>query len=148
MDAEAAFIAHQAAMRVDGEWLCESIPEDQWNNTVVLPFPGGDANARVAGTNAGFFITRAAFDDPARREAAVSLLKNLTSEPTASSLFLACGDSLLQSACTLFDGETALCPPLMDLWSMDAYDALMNEMSGAVSGTTDVNQAIRTAFQQ
>lgn len=149
MDAEAAFLSREAAMRVDGEWLCESVLEDQWNNTVVLPFPSAVAsqeNARIASANAGFYVTRAAFDDPVRREAAISLLQSLLSEPAASSLFLSCGDSLMQSARELLTGDVTLCPLLMDVVSFERYDALMLQVGQMASGEADISETIKAAF--
>lgn len=146
LDAETAFINHEAAMRFDGEWLCESIPEAQWNNTVVVSLSGMTENAVIGGTNAGFCLTRAAFDDPIRRQAALSLLKTLISEPTASSLFLSCGGSLKESICALFDGDIELCPPLMDVIDFDAYDSLMTQLGGMADGSADIETTIRTAF--
>lgn len=147
LDAEAAFLSHQAAMRVDGEWLCDLIAEDQWNNTAVMAFPGTPENALVAGANAGFYMTRAAFDDPARREAALSLLKTLVSEPTASTLFLSCGGALMESVNALFAAPRTLCPPLMDVIGFDAFDAWMIEAGNMASGSADIAQTVRKAFE-
>lgn len=146
VDAESAFLSHEAAMRFDGEWLCESIPDAQWNNTVVISIPGATESALVAGTNAGFYLTRAAFDDPDRREAALSLLRTLLSEPTASTLFLSCGDTLLESVIALFDADAVLCPPLMDVANFDTYDSLLTQLGGMADGSVDIETTIRTAF--
>lgn len=147
LDAETAFLQHEAAMRVDGEWLCDLIAEEQWNNTSVMAFPGTPENALVAGTNAGFYVTRAAFDDPARREAALSLLKTLVSEPTASTLFLSCGGSLMESVNALFDTQRTLCPPLMDVIGFDAFDVWMLEAISMADGSADIAQTVRKAFE-
>lgn len=147
MDAETAFLNHEAAMRFDGEWLCESIPEAQWNNTVIVSIPGETQNALVAGTNAGFYVTRAAFDDPERRQAALSLLKTLISEPTSATLFLSCRDALLESAVALLDADTVLCPSLMDAMDFDAYDFLLTQLGGMADGSADIDTTIRMAFE-
>ena len=79
-------------------------------------------------------------------QAALSLLKTLISEPTASSLFLSCGGSLKESICALFDGDIELCPPLMDVIDFDAYDSLMTQLGGMADGSADIETTIRTAF--
>ena len=134
-------------MRVDGEWLCDLIAEEQWNNSAVIPFPGTPENARVASANAGFYVTRAAFDDPVRREAALSLLRTLVSEPTASTLFLSCGGALMESVNALFDAPGTLCPPLMDVIGFDAFDAWMLQVGNMANGSADIAQTVRTAFE-
>lgn len=147
LDAEAAFLNHEAAMRVDGEWLCELIAQEQWSNTTVIPFPGTQEGALVAGANAGFYMTRAAFDDPARREAALSLLRTLVSEPTASTLFLSCGGALMESVNALFEKELTLCPPLMDVIGFEAFDQWMLEAGNMAAGSADIAQTVRKAFE-
>ncbi len=71
------FKEKKAAMQLDGSWYLGGIPDQ--DNTVVCTFPtvpNGkiEAGAAITGFSSGFYITRKAWDDPAKREAAVNFL--------------------------------------------------------------------------
>jgi raffinose/stachyose/melibiose transport system substrate-binding protein len=77
------FKSKQAAMQLDGSWFLGGI-EDQ-ENTVVIAFPGienqkAEAGSMVGGISSGFYITRKAWDDPAKRDAAVKFVMAQTSQ--------------------------------------------------------------------
>lgn len=61
-------------MLLEGSWYLPQV-EDQ-ENTVVIPFPGVpdgqvEDGTIIGGMTTGFYITRRAWDDPGKREAAV-----------------------------------------------------------------------------
>ncbi|HKM04402.1 MAG TPA: hypothetical protein VJZ04_07370 [Lachnospiraceae bacterium] len=73
----------QAAMQLDGSWFLGGV-EDQ-DNTVVIAFPGidgqkADAGAIVGGISTGFYITRKAWEDPDKRDAAVKYVMAQTNQ--------------------------------------------------------------------
>lgn len=77
------FVDGQAAMQLDGNWRAGSIEDT--DNTVVVAFPGvedqkAEANAIVSGISSGFYITKKAWDDPAKRDAAVKFVMAHTSK--------------------------------------------------------------------
>lgn len=68
----------KAAMQLDGSWYAGQIEDT--DNTVVIAFPGLDgqkaqAGAMVGGISSGFYITKKAWDDPDKREAAVKFVE-------------------------------------------------------------------------
>lgn len=68
----------KAAMQLDGSWYAGGIPDTE--NTVVIAFPGvpdqkAKAGAMVGGISSGFYITKKAWDDPDKREAAVKFVE-------------------------------------------------------------------------
>lgn len=72
----------QAAMELEGSWYVDGIPDQ--DNTVVVAFPifpGGKAEpgAMVAGLSSGFYITKRAWNDPDKRDAAVKFVMMHTS---------------------------------------------------------------------
>lgn len=152
-DAETAFINHEAAMRIDGEWLAQNIAQEQWNNTVVITLPkrdgSADATAIVGSAPSGFFITRSAWDDTARRDAVVSLLTKLLSDPVASQLSLGVDDALNTSINEMIAGVTTLCPALMDIESLDyeAYDAWVLAIGDIASGKTQAATVLEGVFK-
>jgi raffinose/stachyose/melibiose transport system substrate-binding protein len=71
----------QAAMQLDGSWYANGIPDQ--TNTVVVAFPvipGGKATpgSMVGGVSSGFYITRKAWADPDKRDAAVKFVMKHT----------------------------------------------------------------------
>ena len=67
----------KAAMQLDGSWYLGGIKDTQ--NTVVIPFPGvenqkAEAGTIVGGMSSGFYITKKAWNDPDKRDAAVKFV--------------------------------------------------------------------------
>lgn len=91
-DAETAamFGNGEAAFMIDGSWkvgyFTRNYPE-QLDNFVVSFVPGkGErrANEAIGGISMGYFITRKAWDNPQKREAAVEFVFHMTSEEILS----------------------------------------------------------------
>lgn len=73
----------KAAMQLDGSWYAGGIEDKE--NTVVIAFPGlenqkAQKNAIVGGMSSGFYITRKAWEDPDKRDAAVKFVMAHTSK--------------------------------------------------------------------
>lgn len=73
-----------AAMTIEGSWAVGGWSEDTRNNSTVLPFPtvpggAGSGNDIVGGFGSGFYISKASYDDSAKKDTVVELLKHLTS---------------------------------------------------------------------
>lgn len=80
--ARTLFINKKAAMILEGNWFLPAV-EDQ-ENTTVIAFPGSEdspvrGNAVVGGMTSGFYITRRAWEDPDKRDAAVKYVMAQTS---------------------------------------------------------------------
>ncbi len=77
------FKEKKAAMQLDGSWYAGGIEDKE--NTVVIAFPGvenGKAKpgAMVGGISSGFYITKKAWEDPDKRDAAVKFVQAHTSK--------------------------------------------------------------------
>ena len=74
------FRQKKAAMQIDGSWFVNSLSEAGMATTAVMPMPSvsGKGGAIIGGVSMGFYLTRRAWDDPSRRDAAVALLSWLT----------------------------------------------------------------------
>ncbi len=71
------FKEKKAAMQLDGSWYLNGIPDQ--DNTVVIAFPKWDGakspeGAAIQGYSSGFYITKKAWDDPAKRQAALDFV--------------------------------------------------------------------------
>ena len=70
-------------------WTIGSINPDLLDDVEVIPFPAVDASAKKMMTaNVGYFVymSQAAYDDPAKREAAWTLMKYLAGPEVAKGL--------------------------------------------------------------
>lgn len=68
------FAEKKAAMLLEGNWYLPAVKDKE--HTVVLPFPGVqnqkvEAGTVIGGMTSGFYITRRAWNDPEKRDAAV-----------------------------------------------------------------------------
>ncbi len=147
VDTTQTFLEKEAAMQVDGTWLANTIPQESWDSTVMLPFPtynpGADATAVVGQVPMGFYITRAAWDDPARRDAAMQLLEQLTSDEMVKKLAFAYDGALGQSALSMFLNMSAASGYIGDDMTPEARDQWGARAVDVASGTADPAQVIR-----
>lgn len=68
------FINKKAAMLLEGSWYFPSVTDTE--HTLVIPFPGvpdqkAEPGTVIGGITSGFYITRRAWNDPQKRDAAV-----------------------------------------------------------------------------
>ena len=119
------FLNKKAAMQFDGSWLSFSMPPESMETTRVLPMPlregGGTSSCYIGGVSMGFYLTRRAWNSE-RRDAAVGLLKTLTTEENRRRL----GNSglrgpLLDSAEAMADGRI-MTAPLQDSMNQRARE--------------------------
>lgn len=100
----------KAAMQLDGSWYAGNITDT--DNTVVIAFPGvldqkAEANSLIGGISSGFYITKKAWDDPDKRDAAVKFVMAHTSQEGVQRYWEATG-AVSQAAVevTPIDGAT------------------------------------------
>jgi raffinose/stachyose/melibiose transport system substrate-binding protein len=132
----------KAAMQLDGSWFANGIPEANWNTTAVMPFPAyaadADPNAFIGGVSMGFYLSRKAWNDPTKRDAAVDLLAFLTNEENGRQLStFAFGGELLQSSYKLLDNEQVMLPPIQDAMNAEARSAWFAMIPALVDGSAD-----------
>jgi len=147
-DTSRAFLEKEAGMQFDGSWFVARIPEECWNNTVVVPFPvyapEADPTALAGGMSMGFYITRAAWNDLQRREAAVSLLRTLTTDEMRAKLSERNADDALgESIKALLAGASKLCSPVGERMTPEARDILFSSIPGIAEGTKDPASVLR-----
>ena len=132
-DMEQAFLAGEAAMRIDADGLAQMVDPARAENVVVVPLPAKDGEARtmVAGTPAfGVALTRACWQDDARCEAAVSFVtKLLAAQEIVSSTGGALGNSIAALTANAQDCAGLLydlAPDTFDAWSESVVAKLMS----------------------
>lgn len=133
MDAESRFLSGDAAMRIDADVLSQMIAPERADQVVVVSMPPKDGQAReaVVGTPAfGVAVTRSCWQDPARREAAISFVTRLLATqsivtPAAGRL----GESIARLTMNAQDMTGILFdmnPDTFDAWAEGVIAALMS----------------------
>lgn len=84
----------KAAMQLDGNWRIGGITDQE--NVVVVQFPGVENQkatdgAIVGGISSGFYISKKAWEDPAKRDAAVKFVEAHTSKDGVTKYWVAGG---------------------------------------------------------
>lgn len=90
------FATEQAAMMINGSWAIGGLPEEVQEHTTVLPMPvmpEGDATYgdAIAGFSSGYYLSTKAYQNETKKEAAVALIKYLTSQESIKAVAKANG---------------------------------------------------------
>jgi raffinose/stachyose/melibiose transport system substrate-binding protein len=138
----------QAGMQLDGSWYAGGIPDQ--DKTVVVTFPtvpGGKApaGAMVGGISSGFYITKKAWEDPDKKDAAVKFVMAHTNKDAVTKYWGGNG----QAACAVepianmtplgisgldySSAATSISAPTDSRLSQEAYNTLI---AGIVSVST------------
>ncbi len=174
----AMFTEGKAAFLIDGSWkvggivsACQSDPNDpatldsaKLDKFDVTYVPGkGDRKATdlVGGLSSGYFITRKAWDDPAKRAAAVSFVEYLTSDEMVPK-FAQHGASALKNApevdssqfnvlqikaMNMMAGTTSLTGAVQDLFAGDCRVSTFDGMPEIVTGRVAAEDAVAEGLE-
>lgn len=174
----AMFTEGKAAFLIDGSWkvggivsACQSDPEDpatldtdKLANFDVTYVPGnGDRKATdlIGGLSMGYYITKKAWDDPAKRAAAVDFVSYMTSDEivpvfsqhTASALKNAPAvdetqfNALQVKSMEMMSGVTSLTGAVQDLFQGDCRVSTFDGMPEIVTGKVDATDAVATGIE-
>lgn len=151
----AMFLNKEAAMLLDGSWRINAFSEASWQNTIVLPFPAYDdeANPRaiIGGVSTGFYVTRRAWEDETKRDAAVDLLAFLTSDYGRERLGLTFGGKLKESVDAMeatARAEGVLMMPIGDYMDTDVRTYLFGQIPGIADGNADPTEVITETIER
>lgn len=166
-DAEtvAMFGDGKAAFLLDGSWKVGYFSEyyaDCLNNFTVcfVPSKGNRKTTEgIAGISAGYFITRKAWDDPLKREAAVEFVSQLTSNEVVKK-FITTEitalketivpeglNTLQQSAAQIRNSTTGIVGAVQDTISNEARSSLFANIQNVVTGNMSSHDAVEIAMR-
>lgn len=145
------FREKKAAMQVDGSWYANSIPEANWDSTIVMNFPipdggKGDPKAMIGGFSSGFYITKKAWADEAKREAAVQFVQSMTTADSIQKMSVFIGGELAKTAGELAANATAVNGPIDSRMSKEAWNEMVGSASGIAEGSLSVDDALVKIF--
>jgi raffinose/stachyose/melibiose transport system substrate-binding protein len=147
------FKTKQAAMQLDGSWYANGITDQE--NTVVCSFPvipGGKAEPgfMIGGISSGFYITKKAWEDPDKRDAAVKFVMAHTCKDNVTKYWNGNGQAAVAAdpiegmtplgitGLNYSNAATSISAPTDSRISAEAYSAL-------VAGIIDISTGARTA---
>lgn len=135
-EAEARFLSGEAAMRIDMDALAESVPAARADAVTVMALPAIDGNARtmaVGEPSFGLAVTRACMNDPARREAALSLVRTLLDGENAAKLATGATGELGRSIAALCAAAQDCSGTLYNL-NADTFDIWSEQVVAGLMG--------------
>lgn len=154
-----------AAFRIDGSWRVDCFTEnygDELDNYVISCVPAkGERKATeiIGGISMGYFITEKAWNDPAKRDAAVGFVSYLTSDDVLSTFVttdltaLANGakpsglNGLQQSAADANASITAVSGAVQDTVTDETRSELFDSIQDVVTGKMTAHAAIESAIK-
>ena len=157
------FNAGEAAFLIDGSWKVGYFTENaaDLNDFAIAYVPGkGERKATeaIGGISMGYFITRKAWDDAEKREAAVEFVSQLTSDEVMSTFVttevtaLVNGaspaglNSLQQSAADTNATITGIAGAVQDTLTAEARGDLFANIQNVVTGKMTAEEAIESAL--
>ena len=166
-DAEtvALFGEGEAAFLIDGSWKVGYFTENHPDNLedyVISYVPGkGDrpASDAIGGISMGYFITRKAWDDPDKREAAIEFVSHLTADEVLSTFVttevtaLVNGASpaglntIQQSAADANASITGVVGAVQDTITSEAKGDLFGNIQKVVTGQMTAAEAVESAMK-
>jgi len=159
------FGSGKAAFMIEGSWkvgyLSENYP-DALEHFLISYVPAKgyrQATEAIGGISMGYFITRRAWDDPAKREAAVKFVSHLTSNEVLSTFVTTevtalvngaapAGLNLLQQSAAQANANiTGVTGAVQDTISRDARAALFASIPRVVTGSMSAEEAVEAAMR-
>lgn len=161
------FTGKKAAMLLDGSWRAGSIEQaGTADTTEVVAFPGvkdqkAEANTVISGLSSGFYITKKAWEDPDKRDAAVQyVLAHAGAEgvkqywEAGGKVSVAATDlgepeglsKMGESAVKMLNGATALVAPTDSRIGSDPWTAITSEVSKISVGSASAEDAVNAAL--
>ncbi len=155
------FIDKKAAMMIDGSWFAGSVLDQ--DNTTVMSFPsynGIEPNTEIiGGFSSGFYITKKAWDDPAKREAAVNFVMEMTSKESIAEMAKVGGapaaeievptdlSPLASAGLVLSSSASKVEMPIDSTLNKQSWDYIVSNISNIVDGSMDARDVLDQAAE-
>ncbi|MCR4587558.1 MAG: ABC transporter substrate-binding protein [Lachnospiraceae bacterium] len=169
------FTSGRAAFLLDGSWKLGSIElalsqeygdkaEDKLKDFSVTYVPGTgkrSADEMIGGVSMGYYISRKAWDDPEKREAAVAFVSYMTSDPIVrkfarynmTALKNTRGEEmqtlngLEQAAADMVAGAKSFTPAVQDLFQGQCREPIFDGMPRILTGKVTPYEAVKKSLE-
>lgn len=155
--AESLFNEKKAAMILTGSWFASGITDQE--NTIVMPFPAieggkGQTGEIIGGVSVGFYITKKAWKDPEKRDAAVKFVMAHTNKEAIRRYWNGYGQPaadvepiegmtpLALSGIQFINATKSISPALDARISQEAYNALTAGIVEVINGDKTAEELI------
>ncbi len=152
-----SFKEGKSAMVVDGSWFAGGVPNQK--TTKLYPFPAMNGSIKsptgiIGGFSTGFYITRKAWDNADKREAAVQFVTAMTSNEAIAKFAKVAGapaadiklDSdtsiLIQQGVELSNKASEIVMPMDSRLSKEAWNSLVSSISGVSDGSKKIDDVL------
>lgn len=151
---------NKAAFAIDGSWKIGWFQQnaksiDDFTVTYVPSANQRKSTDIIGGLSMGYYITKKAWDDPAKQKACVDFVKAMTTDEVVSKFGAtavtalkngttapADADSLVKAALAMTKGATGIAPAAQDGLNQTARTALFADIKNIVTGKTTAEKAI------
>lgn len=155
---------NKAAFAIDGSWKIGDFQKkvaknlDDFTVTYVPAQNQRKATDLIGGLSMGYFITKKAWNDPAKQKACVDFVKAMTTDSVVSTFgatavtalkngtTAADLDSLQQAAVAMTKGATGIVAATQDGLAQPARTALFADIKNIAAGKTTADKALDTAL--
>lgn len=161
-DTVQAFIEGKSAFLIDGSWKVGGIEglTDDIDNFTVTYVPGKNDRKTtdiIGGLSSGYYITRKAWEDEEKREAAVNFVSYMTSDDMVSKFAQVSAtalkngvkvdesqlSSLAKDGLQLVQGATGMTSAVQDQIPTECRVPIFDNMPNIVTGTADVKDSVQ-----
>lgn len=159
-ESKAMFLSNEAAFLLEGSWYASTVNERANSaNYVVTYVPGTETRKStdiISGLSTGYYITKKAWDDEEKREAAVRFVEYMTANEIVSKLSkinataLKSGaevdedlSSFMESALNMVEGATGYSEAVQDFVPGNCRAPIFENMQGLMQGTSSIEDAVR-----
>lgn len=151
---------NKAAFAIDGSWKIGWFQEnaksiDDFTVTYVPSQNQRKSTDIIGGLSMGYYITKKAWDDPAKQKACVDFVKAMTTDDVVSKFGATAvtalkngttapsdADSLVKAALQMTKGATGIAPATQDGLNQTARTALFADIKNIATGKTTAEKAI------
>lgn len=162
-DAQNYFKKGQAAMIINGSWVVGGVPDEIAENTTVLPMPvppNGKMQygSAISGFSSGWYLNKETYGDSKKKDAAIKLLKYVTSKDAIKSIAQAQGsvpsvkdvtiegtNPATTAGLEMASNAEKLEPAADGFISAEAYDYIRTHVPQIVTGKESAKDVLKDA---
>ncbi len=154
------FLSGEAVFLLEGSWYASTINDrDDADDFAVTYVPGTESRKTtdiISGLSTGYFITKKAWEDEEKREAAVRFVEYMTSDEMVSKFSIISATALkkgpehdgdtskfIQSVRAMTEGATGYSEAVQDLVPVNCRAPIFENMQRLMQGTGSIEEAVR-----
>lgn len=156
----------KAAFLIDGTWrlgFFRDSCKDHLEDFAITYVPGSNGRAAtdmIGGISMGYYITRKAWENPKKRDAAIRFIKYMTSDAVVSTFATYSAatplkngvvqpedlDSLQTQAIEVIEGATSIVGAVQDMLTTDARGELLSNVKNIMTGKVTAEEVVNSCI--